>query len=180
VSLPCHESGPAALNGLFVSRLAARAPAAIALALTWLGAAASHAAPYVPDPGSQAYAAVLFAGSDLDLAKDCTLTGDVHGNADVTLSSGTTLDGDLSAVGNVTLGGAIVTGSVSSPVEPRQLPALPTVEEARLLATTTPATAEPAAAACWSSRPGPRSSFQLRVAGSPSLTQPAKRTLRLR
>ena len=106
------------------------------MALTALGtmATSSHAAPYVPDPGSEAYDSVLFAGGDLLQAEDGSVTGNVHGNAGVILASGTVIDGDLSAVGAIDLGGTVVTGSVSSPVPPRQPPALPTGAEARLLA----------------------------------------------
>ena len=106
------------------------------MALTALGtmAASSHAAPYVPDPGSEAYASAVFADGDLQVAEDGSVTGDVHGNAGVILISGTVIDGDLSAVGAIDLGGAVVTGSVTSPVPPRQPPALPTGSEATLLA----------------------------------------------
>ena len=111
-------------------------PALVAMALTALGtmAASSHAAPYVPDLGSEAYDSVLFAGGDLQVAEDGSVTGNVHGNAGVILASGTVIDGDLSAVGAIDLDGAVVTGSVTSPVPPRQPPALPTGAEARLLA----------------------------------------------
>ena len=105
------------------------------MALTALGTMAtdSHAAPYVPDPGSEAYASAVFAGGDLQVAEDGSVAGDVHGNAGVILTSGVLIDGDLSAVGAIDLDGAVVTGSVTSPVPPRQPPALPTGAEARLL-----------------------------------------------
>lgn len=105
-----------------------------ALAVTLLLAAPVSAEPFVPDPGAEAYASVLFAGASFTVAKDCAITGDLHGNATVTLSAGTAVDGDLSAVGAVALNGATVTGAVTSPAPPRGLPRLPTPQEARALA----------------------------------------------
>ncbi len=111
-----------------------RAAALVACVALGPVASGTFAAPYVPDPGSEAYASVLCAGGDLHLAKDGSVTGGVHANGGVSLSSGTVIDGDLSSVGAIDLGGATVTGSVSSPAPTRQLPALPTDAEAQLLA----------------------------------------------
>lgn len=105
-----------------------------ALAVALLVAVPLAAEPFVPDPGAEAYASVLFAGSDLTLAKDCRITGDLHANGAVALQAGTVIDGDVSAVGAVALNGAEVTGAVTSPAEAVPPPGLPTPEEARALA----------------------------------------------
>jgi cytoskeletal protein CcmA (bactofilin family) len=106
----------------------------VGLAVALVLAAPLSAEPFVPDPGAESYASVLFAGSDLTVAKDCQVTGDLHGNGPVTLQAGTVVDGNISAVGAVALNGATITGSVTSPVAPIPLPGLPTPEEARALA----------------------------------------------
>lgn len=108
--------------------------AAVWAALALVVAIPAGAAPFVPDPASEAYASAAFAGAALTVAQNCAITGDVHANAAVTLTAGTVVDGNLSAVGPIALESAAVTGTVVSPSAARALPRLPTSGEARALA----------------------------------------------
>jgi hypothetical protein len=105
-----------------------------ALALALIPTVPAAAAAYVPDVAADAYLSVVFAGGAITVAKDCSITGDVHGNSNVSLAKGTMIDGNLSAGGTVDLQGATVTGTIASPAALRSLPRLPTAEEARGLA----------------------------------------------
>jgi hypothetical protein len=88
----------------------------------------------MPDPASPLYRSfAAVAGGHLQVEKDCSLTGNVHGNANVDLDTGDLVTGNVSAVGRVKNQGT-VTGSVTSGAAARALPDLPTEAQARALA----------------------------------------------
>lgn len=103
-------------------------------ALLLLAPAAVDAAFVLPDPQNAAYYDfAISAGERIQLAKDSTISGNLHSNGDVEIQAHTRVVGDVSAVGSVD-GDGEVTGAVTEGADPLALPQPFTAAEAGALA----------------------------------------------